>query len=565
MLRKQAISGRQFKNHLSARAEGRVSAKTVDRGLIVWRNALAVLGLGLVVLMLAMASPSLAQDTQLKQAIATAAAKDRDIAAYYKATGYEALWVGSGSKDRARRRALVAAFAGAADHGLPSAKYDDAKLRKLIGAAEGATARGKLEVELSRQFLSYARDIQTGILTPSRVDEEIVRKVPYRNRLATLDAFANSNPVGFMKSLPPKNPEYTRLMKAKLDMERQIAKGGWGPTVSGKSLKPGQSGKGVVELRDRLVAMGYMRRSASATYDADLQKAVQQFQLGNGLPADGVAGALTLKEINVPMERRLRNVIVAMERERWMNRPRGKRHIDVNLADFTAKIMDGSTVTFQTRSVVGKNVSDQRSPEFSDVMEFMVINPSWYVPRSIATKEYLPLLKENRNAVSQLEITDSSGRKINRGAVDFSQFDEQTFPFNMRQPPSKGNALGLVKFMFPNRYNIYLHDTPAKSLFSRNVRAFSHGCIRLNDPFDFAYALLAKQESNPKAFFQSLLATGEEATVNLKQPVPVHIMYRTAITSPDGPLQFRRDVYGRDARIWRALAREGVALRSVSG
>jgi murein L,D-transpeptidase YcbB/YkuD len=163
--------------------------------------------------------------------------------------------------------------------------------------------------------------------------------------LATLDAFANSNPVGFMKSLPPKNPEYTRLMKAKLDMERQIAKGGWGPTVSGKSLKPGQSGKGVVELRDRLVAMGYMRRSASATYDADLQKAVQQFQLGNGLPADGVAGAVTLKEINVPMERRLRNVIVAMERERWMNRPRGKRHIDVNLADFTAKIMDGSTVT----------------------------------------------------------------------------------------------------------------------------------------------------------------------------------------------------------------------------
>ena len=119
--------------------------------------------------------------------------------------------------------------------------------------------------------------------------------------------------------------------------------------------------------------------------------------------------------------------------------------------------------------------------------------------------------------------------------------------------------------MFPNRYNIYLHDTPAKELFSRNVRAFSHGCIRLNDPFEFAYVLLAKQENDPKAIFQSLLVTGEEATVNLKQPVPVHIMYRTAITSPNGPIQFRRDVYGRDARIWRALSREGVALRSVSG
>ena len=544
---------------------GRASVMVLKNGFIFWRNVLIVLSWGLAISIFLSASPSEAQDVQLKQAIATASAKDRDIAAYYKAIGYKSLWLGSGSKNRARRRALVAAFAGADDHGLPSTKYDAAKLRKLIGGAQGAIARGKLEVELSRRFLSYARDIQTGVLTPSRVDEEIVRKVPYRNRLATLDAFAKSNPVGFMKSLPPKSPEYTRLMKTKVDMERQIAKGGWGPTVSGKSLKPGQTGKGVTELRDRLVAMGYMGRSASATYDANLQKAVQQFQLGNGLPADGIAGAVTLKEINTPMEHRLHSVIVAMERERWMNRPRGERHIEVNLTDFTAKIIDGSTVTLQTRSVVGKNVLDQRSPEFSDVMEFMVVNPSWYVPRSIATKEYLPLLKENSNAVSQLEITDSSGLTIDRGAVDFSQFDEQTFPFDMRQPPSEGNALGLVKFMFPNRYNIYLHDTPAKELFSRNVRAFSHGCIRLNDPFEFAYVLLAKQENDPKAIFQSLLATGEEATVNLKQPVPVHIIYRTAITSPNGPIQFRRDVYGRDARIWRALSREGVALRSVSG
>jgi murein L,D-transpeptidase YcbB/YkuD len=565
MLRHQAIFRRQFSAQPNARVEGHGGVKLLENGLFFWCITSTVIGLGVAILILLSASPLEAQNTLFKQAIAMAASDDEDIAAYYKATGYEPLWLGSGSKDRARRRALVWAFAGVADHGLSSTKYDDAKLRKLIGEAKGAKARGELDFELSRQFLSYARDIQTGVLTPSQVDEEIVRKVPYRNRLATLDAFAKSNPIGFMKSLPPKSLEYSRLMKTKLDMERQIARGGWGPTVSSKSLKPGQNSKGVLELRDRLTAMGYMRRRASATYDADLKRAVQQFQLGNGLPADGIAGAVTLREINVPMERRLHNVIVAMERERWMNRPRGKRHIEVNLADFTAKIIDGNSVTFQTRSVVGKNVLDQRSPEFSDVVEFMVINPSWYVPRSIATTEYLPLLKEDRNAVDQLEITDSSGREINRSAVDFSQFDEQTFPFNMRQPPSEGNALGLVKFMFPNPYNIYLHDTPSKSLFNRNVRAFSHGCIRLKDPFDFAYALLARQENDPKAFFQSLLLTGEEATVNLKQPVPVHIMYRTAITSPDGPIQFRRDIYGRDERIWGALSREGVALRSVSG
>jgi murein L,D-transpeptidase YcbB/YkuD len=194
-----------------------------------------------------------------------------------------------------------------------------------------------------------------------------------------------------------------------------------------------------------------------------------------------------------------------------------------------------------------------------------VINPSWYVPRSIITKEYLPALKRNRNAVRHIEITDSRGRKVNRSSVNFAQYNEKTFPFSMRQPPSKGNALGLVKFIFPNPHNIYLHDTPAKNLFSREVRAFSHGCVRLADPFDFAYALLAKEVGNPKEFFQSKLATGIEQKVNLKSPVPVHIIYRTAYTTAKGHMQYRRDVYGRDAQVWGALAKAGVALRALQG
>jgi murein L,D-transpeptidase YcbB/YkuD len=215
--------------------------------------------------------------------------------------------------------------------------------------------------------------------------------------------------------------------------------------------------------------------------------------------------------------------------------------------------------------VVGANKDDRPTPEFSDVMEFMVINPSWYVPRSIVTKEYLPALKRNSNAVRHIEITDSKGRKVNRSKVNFSKYTEKTFPFAMRQPPSKGNALGLVKFMFPNRYNIYLHDSPAKNLFGREVRAYSHGCVRLADPFDFAYTLLAKQTGDPKGFFQAKLATGKEARVDLKDPVPVHIIYRTAFTTAKGHTQYRRDIYGRDARIWNALSKAGVALRAVQG
>ena len=506
-----------------------------------------------------------AQVTAFKQAVAEAAAKDKDIAAFYQATKYKSVWTGRSGKDRQRRDALLNAVTNADDHGLPIARYNPEQLRALMKSANSPRARGMLEVELSRIFLQYSRDLQTGALIPSKIDRDLVKQVPYRDRVSYLTNFIKSSPKRFFQALAPTAPEYARLMKAKLMLERQLARGGWGQKVPGKSIKPGQSGNSVIILRNRLMAMGHMKRSASQSYDGALQAGVQSFQISNGLNPDGVAGPGTIAEINKPLEQRLQSIMVAMERERWMNRPRGKRHVWVNLTDFTANIIDNDKVTFQTRSVIGKNQSDRRSPEFSDVMEFMMINPTWNVPRSIATKEYLPLLKQNPNAVSHLRLVDSRGRTVNRGSVNFSAYTEKTFPFNIKQPPSRGNALGLVKFMFPNRYNIYLHDTPAKNLFSRETRAYSHGCIRLHQPFDFAYALLAKQESNPEAFFQTRLKTGKETRVNLKEPVPVHIVYRTAFVTADGRLNYRRDVYGRDARIFKALAKAGARLRAVRG
>ncbi len=515
--------------------------------------------------MVFLAAPGFAQTDAFKQALSATIAKDKEAVKFYKSRGFKPIWMGRNSTDRRRRDALMVAFAQAGAHGLPAGDYDAAKFKGNIAAAKGPKARGQMEGIMTLTFMRYARDIQTGVLTPSRVDSEIARKVPYRGRLGTLIAFTKSSPSGFLKALPPKSVQYARLMKEKLALEKMLGNGGWGPKVGAKSLKPGQSGNSVVALRNRLVAMGFMRRSSATSYDQNMVNAVKQFQSAHGLSADGVAGPGTLAQVNQSMEQRLSSVVVAMERERWINRPLGKRHVWVNLTDFSAAIMDGGRETFKTRSVIGAQDEDRRSPEFSDVMEFMVINPSWYVPRSITTKEYLPLLQKNRNAVSHLEIRDSKGRAIDRSAVDFKKYDEKTFPYSMRQPPSRGNALGLVKFMFPNKYNIYLHDTPAKKLFSREVRAFSHGCIRLNDPFDFAYALLAKQTNDPVGFFQAKLKTNKEARVNLREPVPVHIVYRTAFVNAGGRLNFRRDIYGRDAKIWNALKREGVALRAVQG
>lgn len=511
------------------------------------------------------ASPALSQSTAFKQALAEAAAQDDDISTFYQENAFTTIWTGKERRDRDRRAALLEALKAADRHGLPPERYDIKGLENQIKTARNDRDRGALEVELSRKFLQYAADVQTGVLVPSRVDKHIVRDVPYRLRKSYLVNLAKSTPREFFRALPPSNREYTDLMKQKMLLERVLEEGGWGGLVTAAKLEPGDGGPQVVALRDRLMRMGYLARSSSNIYDAAMTTAVRAFQAAHGLAQDGVAGKGTLAEVNTSAEKRLQSVIVAMERERWMNKERGKRHIEVNLADFTAKIIDNGKLTFETRAVIGARDAKRQSPEFSDRMAFMVINPSWFVPRSIATGEYLPKLKNDPNAVDHLIITDRNGRQIDRAAVDFTKYTNRTFPYAMRQPPSRSNALGLVKFMFPNKYNIYLHDTPAKNLFGRETRAYSHGCIRLADPFEFAYALLGPQSNDPEGLFQSKLSTGKEVRLNLETPVPVHLMYRTAFVNARGKIEYRRDVYGRDARIWEALSQAGVALRAVQG
>ncbi len=503
------------------------------------------------------------QVSALMQSIAESASSSKVLSEFYRANGYQPVFADMSPAASQRRQALLRAVQSAPDKGL--APYDTAALEANLRAIKSDRDLGRAEVAMAELFLAYARDVQTGQLVPSKIDSGLVRQVPYRDATDVLTNFVKSSPAAYLRSLEPSSPEYARLLKEKIALDRVIASGGWGATVPAGKYEPGQGGAGVIALRNRLITMGYMPRSAASTYDARMEKAVQQFQLDHGLTADGVAGGDTITEINVSPEDRMASILVALERERWINMPLGERHIWVNLTDFTAKIIDNGRVTFETRSVVGQNVHDRRSPEFSDEMEHMVINPTWNVPRSIAVKEYLPMMQRNPNAAGHLRLVDSRGRTVNRANVDFSQYTTRSFPFNLKQPPSSRNALGLVKFMFPNKYNIYLHDTPSKPLFEREVRAYSHGCIRLQQPFDFAYALLAKQTNDPVGEFQSKLRTGVETVVPLEEHVPVHLIYRTAVTQPKGGMEYRRDVYGRDAKIWAALQDKGVQIGSVGG
>lgn len=497
--------------------------------------------------------------TAFKQAVAEAAADDRDIAAFYRSNDFGAVWTGAGEADRARRSALLSAMQTVGLHGLPEARYNPERLLDVLASVDSARDRGFAEVAMTKAFIQLARDMQSGALDPSAVDDDIKRDGVYRDATTYLAGLTESDhPRAYFRSLVPQTREYARLMKEKMRLERVMETGGWGRTVAARALERGDRGDGVVALRDRLMRMGYLDRTSTMVYDDNIAKGVSRFQEAHGLAVDGKAGANTIEEINRPAAHRLRSVIVAMERERWLNKERGSRHILVNLTDFSARIIDNDRITFQTRAVVGANSSDRRSPEFSDVMEHMVINPTWNVPRSIAVNEYLPQMQANPGAASHLRLYDWQGRQVSRAGINFNAYNRNTFPFDLKQPPSDSNALGLVKFMFPNKYNIYLHDTPAKHLFSRTRRAYSHGCIRLADPFEFAYKLLARQEENPRDVFHRILDTGQETQVDLEQEIPVHIIYRTAFTDAKGRAHYREDVYGRDARIWNALLGAGL-------
>lgn len=497
------------------------------------------------------------------QSLAAAASSDDTVASWYRDAGYVALW--TGEADTARRSALFDALDTARDHGLPISRYDVAGLRAGFANAVTEGDRGRLELQMTETYLRWAHDMTSGMLQPKKLDSSIVRDIAVEDSAELLRRIASGDPLQVLHSLLPQSEVYAQLMTGKIALETQISVGGWGPEVAAKSLAPGDSGDAVVALRDRLMIMGYIGRSITGEYDLTLQTAVQTFQIAHGLPADGVAGASTIAEINIGPEQRLKSIIVAMERERWMDIDRSERHIWVNQPEFMAKIVDGGRTVFTTRVVIGKNVPDQRSPEFSDTMEHMVINPSWGVPRSITVKEYLPLLQKNRNAVGHLQVIDGRGRVVSRGSVNFAGYTAKSFPFALRQPPSDGNALGKVKFMFPNVHNIYLHDTPSKSLFSNDVRAYSHGCIRVADPFDLAHALLSVQTDTGEADFEAALKTGSETLVKLHDPLPVHLVYFTAYPEAKGRIGYRRDVYGRDAVLWNALQEAGVALGPDQG
>ncbi|MBC8037409.1 MAG: L,D-transpeptidase family protein, partial [Rhizobiales bacterium] len=290
--------------------------------------------------------------------------------------------------------------------------------------------------------------------------------------------------------------------------------------------------------------------SATAVYDSTLAAAVKRFQIRNGLEAKGVIGKQTLIAMNAPPAERARQIMLNMERWRWMPESLGDYHFMVNLAAFELHEVKASEIVGRMDVVVGAVAT--QTPEFSDEMEYVEINPTWTVPYSIATGEMLPKLKADPYAYAADFDMFMNGKLAPWGTVDWFSYGRGKFPFTFRQRPGPKNALGKVKFMFPNTHNIYLHDTPAKEKFLSTARAFSHGCIRLSRPIDLLYTVVGGIARWPKARIESALAGFKTIQVPLPQRIPVHLIYATAFDGING-IEFRPDVYGRDRKLYAAL------------
>lgn len=476
------------------------------------------------------------------------------IQGFYQGRVFQPLWVSEQGLNP-HGEMLLAAFERAGEHALDPQDYAPDRLRDLAGAARDTAALAELEVAISNTFVIYANHLTAGRVKPNEVNRSLNLFPKAPDPSVVLEYVESSEDFATaIDGLSPNTPNYARLKTALADYRTKEAAGGFTPVPEGETLKPGMTDARLDTLRQRLAEQDLFSPGShsGAVYDGALVEAVKLFQERHGLEVDGIIGKATLAEINVPISTRIGQMELNMERRRWMPDDLGARYVFVNLADQNLKVVEDDKTVHTTRVVVGKPF--HATPVFSDEMTYAEVNPYWTVPYSIATTEYLPMLQRDPGALQGKNIRVFSGnREIDPWSVAWSSYSRASFPFTLRQDPGEGNALGRIKFMFPNKFNIYIHDTPSKSLFSRAQRSFSHGCIRAEAPFDLGEALLGS-DGWTKAKLEAVRDTGERRVIKLSKPLPVHLTYLTAWVNKDGSVHFRSDIYERDKVLAKAIA-----------
>ncbi|TVQ27810.1 MAG: peptidoglycan-binding protein [Wenzhouxiangella sp.] len=491
----------------------------------------------------------------------------------YEQRGWEPIWFGPDALPTAIQSQLGDAIALAARHGLEPDHYHRQVLASLLKHGRWSSSspgdRGVLvDIELlaSDALLTLGHHLLHGRVDPETIDPGwlIERTAPdLFEELAGRQSAGEINLTAILEGLAPRYPEYQALVE-RLALQRALAgNGDWSVIASGPLLRPGDVDPRLAVIRQRLRHLGDLDSAvtgdeeSSGPYDSALEAGVVAFQRRHGLEPDGVIGPRTLSALNTSPQERIDQLRANIERWRWLPRQLGEEHILVNIAGFDMKVRkDGETLMTQ-RVVVGTPF--RRTPVFTGRMTYLVLNPSWEVPHRLAVQDQLPRIRADKDYLERMGFAVLQGwggeeRRIDPASVDWQVLSARNFPYRLRQAPGAENALGRVKFMFPNRHNVYLHDTPARGLFARDERAFSSGCIRIEDPGRLTRWLLSERSGiMPVERIEAILESGRETTIRLDRPLPVHLLYWTAWVDDQGRVHYRRDIYQRDQALIDAL------------
>ncbi|WP_137891772.1 L,D-transpeptidase family protein [Ramlibacter sp. 2FC] len=486
--------------------------------------------------------------------------------ASWAAAGEELLWFAAGRPSAQARQAIELLQAARSD-GLDPADYQAEPLSLALAQVEQAPAGPALrplDQALTQAMQRYLADLHQGRVDPRRIHADFSVTSPGRidapARLRT--ALAGNRLAEAVREAAPALPQYPRL-RAALARYRELAEHpAWQaslPPLPGKALKPGQAWYGLPLLAQRLGALGDLPAGAPlpGRYEGALVDSVRAFQARHGLAQDGVLGPATLAQLNQPPAARARQIELSMERLRWTPLLQGPRMIVVNVPEFMLRayeVREGRVeVRLAMKVIVGKAL-DTRTPLFDEAMRFIEFSPYWNVPPSIARGELVPRLRREPAYFEQqgFEFVAGDGSVI-RTLSDAQLERVLRGQLRIRQRPGPANALGDIKFVFPNNDNIYLHHTPAPELFQRERRDFSHGCIRVEEPVALAKFVLQDAPDWPESRILEAMARGESATLRLKDPVPVVIAYSTTLVRQDGRVFFFPDLYGHDRLLDEAL------------
>ena len=487
------------------------------------------------------------------------------VQAYYERRDFEPIWVAS-RRSRDELRELVQILCRADRDGLFPAEYAGRDLAGLMRQAyEGKDpeSMARLDLALTHALLHYTSDLVVGRVDPREIGTEWHTPL---NKVDILNVLTDSTSIESLRGMSDRiaqtHEQYGRLRDALQAYRALAARGGWANVPPGEKMSPGDSGARVQALIARLAATGDIDTTAAdsvGSYTRRVAEGVRRFQQRHGLEPDGIAGERVLEEMNVPVEDRIRQIALNLERWRWIPTELGNRYIYVNIPAFELHAFDSGREALSMAVVVGEVYEENATPVFSDTMEYVVFNPYWGVPERIAKEEILPKARRDPGylARNNYEVVSPSGDVVNANLslVESGQY-------MIRQKPGRRNSLGQIKFMFPNEFDIYLHDTPAEHLFQRAERAYSHGCIRVEKPIELAEFVFSGSEWTADRVREAI-DSGESRTERLKNPLPVYIFYWTAFVDKEGRINFREDLYGNDELLMKALAPHAPEEQSV--